>query len=226
MLISYEIPQVLTLLGVVIFTNTMSLSGVVHWQDHYNTWLIFLQPLALVIYLISASVEINRTPTDIAEAESEIVAGYHTEYSGIKFGVLLRRRVLRRLRHRRRGNDALFGRLDLLGPGGVGARLADLPRQDVSVFWLFIWMRGTLPRLRVDQLMAFAWKFLLPLTPGEHLRRRSGGAHLAGERPVGGGCAACLRRHQSGPGRGPDGGLGALPGPRGPELAAATGAAG
>ena len=164
MLISYEIPQVLTLLGAVIFTNTMSLSGIVQWQDHYNTWLIFLQPLALVIYFISASVEINRSPTDIAEAESEIVAGYHTEYSGIKFAFFYAGEYF--------AGFAIAGVIAALYLGGwtfwgleewVPGWLIFLGKVYL-LFWLFIWARGTLPRLRVDQLMAFSWKFLLPLT--------------------------------------------------------------
>jgi NADH-quinone oxidoreductase subunit H len=164
MLISYEIPQVLTLLGVVIFTNTMSLSGIVNWQDHYNTWLIFLQPLALVIYFISASVEINRSPTDIAEAESEIVAGYHTEYSGIKFGFFYAGEYF--------AGFAIAAVMTTLYLGGwtfwgleewVPGWLIFLGKLYL-LFWLFIWARGTLPRLRADQLMAFSWKFLLPLT--------------------------------------------------------------
>ena len=164
MLISYEIPQVLTLLGVVVFTNTMSLSGVVQWQDHYNTWLIFLQPLALVIYLISAGVEINRSPTDIAEAESEIVAGYHTEYSGIKFGFFYAGEYF--------AGFAIAAIVTTLYLGGwtfwgleewVPGWIIFLSKLYL-IFWLFIWLRGTLPRLRADQLMAFSWKFLLPLT--------------------------------------------------------------
>ena len=164
MLISYEIPQVLTLLGAVVFTNTMSLSGVVLWQDHYNTWLIFLQPMALVIYLISAGVEINRSPTDMAEAESEIVAGYHTEYSGIKFGFFYAGEYF--------AGFAIAAVVASLYLGGwtfwgleewVPGWLIFLGKLYL-IFWLFIWLRGTLPRLRVDQLMAFTWKFLLPLT--------------------------------------------------------------
>jgi NADH-quinone oxidoreductase subunit H len=164
MLISYEIPQVLTLLGVVVFTNTMSLSGVVQWQDHYNTWLIFLQPLALIIYLISAGVEINRSPTDIAEAESEIVAGYHTEYSGIKFGFFYAGEyfagfaIAAIVASLYLGGWTFWG-LDNWVPGWM-IFLAKL----YPLFWLFIWLRATLPRLRVDQLMGFTWKFLLPLT--------------------------------------------------------------
>jgi NADH-quinone oxidoreductase subunit H len=163
MLISYEIPQVLALLGVVIFTNTMRMNGIVGWQDEHNTWLIFLQPLAVLIYFIAGAVEINRTPTDIAEAESEIVAGYHTEYSGIKFGMFWVGEyfagfaIAAIIATLYLGGWTLWG-LEEWVPGWI-IFLVKL----YALFWLFIWMRGTLPRLRIDQLMGFAWKFLLPL---------------------------------------------------------------
>jgi NADH-quinone oxidoreductase subunit H len=163
MLISYEIPQVLALLGVVIFTNTMSLNGVVGWQDEHNTWLAFVQPLALVIFVIAGTVEIGRSPTDLAEAESEIVAGYHTEYSGIKFAFFYVGEYFAAF-----GIAAVVATLYLGGwtlwgleewvPGWM-----IFVGKVYGVFCLFIWLRGTLPRLRIDQLMGFAWKFLLPL---------------------------------------------------------------
>jgi NADH-quinone oxidoreductase subunit H len=163
MLISYEIPLVLALLGVVIFTNTMRMNGIVGWQDEHNTWLIFLQPLAVLIYFICGAVEINRTPTDIAEAESEIVAGYHTEYSGIKFGMFWLAEyfagfaIAAIIATLYLGGWTLWG-LEEWVPGWT-IFLAKL----YGLFWFFIWMRGTLPRLRIDQLMGFAWKVLLPL---------------------------------------------------------------
>src|SRR4029079_7698796 len=87
MLVSYEIPIVLALLGVVLFAGTMDLEGIVLFQEKYWVFMVLLQPLPFFIYFISVSAELNRTPADIAEAESEIVGGYHTEYSGMKFGL-------------------------------------------------------------------------------------------------------------------------------------------
>src|SRR3972149_5208244 len=87
MLISYELIQVLALLGVVIFAGSMRLGEVVEWQSHYNAWLLFLQPLALASFIIASAVEINRSPMDISEAESEIVAGDPPGEPGIQFGV-------------------------------------------------------------------------------------------------------------------------------------------
>ena len=163
MAISYEIPMVLALLGVVLFTGHMDLNGIAFWQQHYHVWLIMLQPLAALIYFISASAEINRTPTDIAEAESEIVAGYHTEYSGMRFGLFYAVELANAL--------AVGGILATLFFGGWWLYGLDrwVPPWLIFVgkmylfYGLFILTRGTLPRLRIDQLLAFAWKFLLPL---------------------------------------------------------------
>ncbi len=163
MLISYELIQVLALLAVALFTNSMRLGDIVGWQDHFHTWLLFLQPLALLAYIIAGAVEINRTPTDIAEAESEIVAGYHTEYSGIKFGLFYAAEYMAGFAIAALVVTLYLGGWTLWGleewvPGWL-LFLAKL----YLVFFLYIWMRGTLPRLRIDQLMGFAWKFLLPL---------------------------------------------------------------
>ncbi len=164
MLISYELIQVLALLAVVVFAGSMNLGEVVAWQHDHYVWLVFLQPVALLAYIIAGAVEINRSPVDIAEAESEIVAGYHIEYSGIKFGWFYTAEYFAGF-----GIAAVIVSLYLGGwtawgleewlPGWV-LFLAKL----YLVFFIFIWMRGTLPRLRIDQLMAFAWKFMLPLS--------------------------------------------------------------
>jgi NADH-quinone oxidoreductase subunit H len=163
MLISYEIVQVLVLLGAVLFVGSMRLGDIVAWQDDYNTWLLFLQPLGVMGYIIAGAVEMNRSPMDIAEAESEIVAGYHTEYGGIKFGFFYQAEYL--------AGFAIAAVIVSLYMGGwtlwgleewVPGWLIFLAKM-YGVFFIYIWSRGTLPRLRVDQLMAFAWKFLLPL---------------------------------------------------------------
>ena len=163
MLISYEIIQVLALLGPVLFAGTMRLSGIVEWQDHYNTWLILIQPVGILGYIIAGAVETNRSPMDIAEAESEIVAGYHTEYGGIKFGFFYQAEYL--------AGFAIAGAIVAMYMGGwtlFGAENYIPPwiiflGKLYAVFSIYIWTRGTLPRLRIDQLMAFAWKLLLPI---------------------------------------------------------------
>jgi len=162
MLISYEIVQVLVLLGAVLFAGSMRIGDIIAWQDD-NVWLIALQPLGLLGYIIAGAVEMNRSPMDIAEAESEIVAGYHTEYGGIKFGFFYQAEYLAGFATAAvivslyMGGWRLWG-LEEWVPGWF-IFLAKL----YGVFFIYILSRGTLPRLRIDQLMAFAWKFLLPL---------------------------------------------------------------
>lgn len=163
MLISYELVQVLALLGPVLFVSSMRMADIVAWQDHYNTWIFFIQPLGLLAYIIAGAVETNRSPMDIAEAESEIVAGYHTEYSGIKFGFFYQAEYL--------AGFAVAAAVVALYLGGwtawglekwVPGWIIYIAKLYV-VFFVYIWSRGTLPRLRIDQLQAFAWKFLLPI---------------------------------------------------------------
>jgi NADH-quinone oxidoreductase subunit H len=163
MLISYEVPGVLAILGVTAFAGSMSLREIVAFQETHWVFLLFLQPLAFLIFLIGSTVELNRSPSDIAEAESEIIAGYHIEYSGMKFGLFYAVELVNSI-----GIAGIVAALFLGGwwtfgleefvPGWI-LFIAKV----YAVYFLFIWFRGTLPRFRIDQLMAFAWKFLLPL---------------------------------------------------------------
>lgn len=163
MLISYEIIQVLALLAPVLFVGSMRMADIVSWQED-NVWIILIQPLGLLAYIIAGAVEMNRSPADNAEAESEIVAGYHTEYGGIKFGFFYQGEYLAGFAIAAvivtlyMGGWTLFG-LEKWIPGWI-IFLGKM----YAVFFIYIWSRGTLPRLRIDQLMGFAWKFLLPLT--------------------------------------------------------------
>ena len=163
MLISYEIVQVLALLSAVLFIGSMNLGAFVSWQDEYNTWLIFIMPLPVVAYIIAGAVEINRSPMDLSEAESELAAGYHTEYGGIKFGFFYQAEYMAGFAVAATVTTLFLGGWMLWGleewiPGWI-IFLGKL----YAVFLLYIWSRATLPRLRIDQLMAFAWKFMLPL---------------------------------------------------------------
>lgn len=163
MTISYESPLVMSLLGVVVISGTVSLQGMVFWADEYKIWLGMVTPLALVIYFICVSAELNRTPTDIAEAESEIVAGYLTEYSGMKWGLFYGMDIGYAIAASAfavtvfLGGWTFFGLEEWVPPWLIFIAKTHL------FYMLFIWTRGTLPRLRSDQLMAFAWKYLLPL---------------------------------------------------------------
>ena len=157
-LISYESPLVLSLLGVVLVAGSMSLSDVV---DAQTVPFLLVQPMALFVFLAGMSAELNRTPFDVAEAESELIAGYHIEYSGIKFALIQAAEFGATL-----AAAGLVVTFFLSGWQGPAATyigwLWFLLKMGVVIF-LFIWVRATFPRLRIDQLMALAWKFLLPL---------------------------------------------------------------
>ncbi|MEO6045712.1 MAG: NADH-quinone oxidoreductase subunit NuoH [Tepidiformaceae bacterium] len=163
MTISYEVPLVLALLGVVVFTHTLNLNEMVGWQKNFDIWVIVLQPLAFVIYFIAVSAELNRTPTDIAEAESEIVAGYLTEYSGMKWGLFYGMDIGYALAAAAFGSTVFLGGWSLFGLDKWIPTWLIIIAKTHAFYFLFIWTRGTLPRLRSDQLMAFAWKFMLPV---------------------------------------------------------------
>lgn len=163
MAISYEIPLVLGLLGAVVFTGTLGLQDMVIWQREYAIPLILLQPIAFVLYFIGVSAELNRTPADIAEAESEIVAGYLTEYSGMKWGLFYGMDIGYALAAAAFGSTVFLGGWWFFGlDRWVPPWLIFIAKTHLFYF-VFIWTRGTLPRLRIDQLMAFAWKFMLPV---------------------------------------------------------------
>ena len=163
MLVSYEIPIVAGLLGVVLFAGTMDLQGIVLFQEENWAFMVMLQPLAFLIYFFAISAELNRTPADIAEAESEIVGGYHTEYSGMKFGLFYAAELINAVSVSAIIATLFLGgwwayKLDELVPGWM-----IFIGKIYAVYFLFVWTRGTLPRFRIDQLLAFAWKWLTPM---------------------------------------------------------------
>jgi NADH-quinone oxidoreductase subunit H len=154
--VSYEIPLVLSIIGVVALSGSLSMTEIVKAQE---VPFLFLQPLGFFVYISAAIAEINRTPFDLLEAESEIIAGFHTEYSGIKFGLFYLTEYAEML--------AVAAIATTLFLGGWQGPL--LPPwlwfiiKIFAVFFFVFWIRSTLPRLRIDQVMGFAWKFLLPL---------------------------------------------------------------
>ncbi len=173
-MVSYEIPLILSALTVVMMAGTLSLSGIVENQVEtfgpgIHKWHLFT-PWGLVgflLFLTAAAAEANRTPFDLPEAESEIIAGYFTEYSGFKFAIFFLAEYLGLFAMCGLGITLFLG--GWLPPLNV-APLTWIPSwcwflgKLVALILLFIWLRGTLPRLRTDQLMGFAWKFLLPMT--------------------------------------------------------------
>ncbi|MBI4231799.1 NADH-quinone oxidoreductase subunit NuoH [Candidatus Peregrinibacteria bacterium] len=155
--ISYEIPLVLSTLGVVMITGSLNLGTIVSAQS--QLWFILLQPLGFLIYFISAIAEVNRSPFDVVEAESELIGGFHTEYSGFMFALFFFAEYLNTV-----VISLIASTLFLGGPTGPF-----LP----GIIWLIIktygfiilmmWIRGTLVRFRIDQLLGFCWKRLVPL---------------------------------------------------------------
>lgn len=156
-LVSYEIPVALSIVGVLLLAGSLSMVSIVEAQ---RIPFILLQPLAFFIFVAGGSAELNRSPFDLVEAESEIVAGYHTEYSGMKFGMFFLAEYAAVLT-----TSGVMATLFLKGWEGpfLPSHLWFLIKVFFFAF-LFIWVRSTLPRLRIDQVMAFAWKFLLPLS--------------------------------------------------------------
>ncbi|OIO39603.1 MAG: NADH-quinone oxidoreductase subunit H [Candidatus Omnitrophica bacterium CG1_02_46_14] len=154
--ISYEIPLLLSTMGVVMATGTLKMSAIVAAQS--KEWFIITQPLAFLIFLCSSLAEANRAPFDIPEAESELVAGFHTEYSGMRFALFFIGEYTAIF-----VSSAISATL-FLG-GWHGPLLPGIVWFLLKVYLLvfvIMWMRWTFPRLRSDQLMAFAWKVLIP----------------------------------------------------------------
>jgi len=155
-LVSYEIPIVLSIVGVVLIAGSLSMTKIVEAQ---GIPFILLQPLGFLVFFLGALAEINRTPFDLVEADSEIVAGFFIEYSGIKFAMFYLAEYAEAL--------ALSAIITTLFLGGWRGPL--LPPllwfliKVFAVFFFIFWIRSTIPRLRIDQVMAFAWKCLLPL---------------------------------------------------------------
>lgn len=167
-MISYELGMGLSILGLLMLVGTTSFQGIVGWQAQ-NGWMILFQSLAFALFLISSFAETNRTPFDLPEAEQEIVAGYLTEYSAIKWALFQMAEYVNMITASAIMATLFFG--GWKGPQFLNAVIPGI--SDVPILWLvvkiafflflFIWVRATLPRLRYDQLMRFGWKLLLPL---------------------------------------------------------------
>ena len=164
MMVSYEIPISISLLAIVLFTGSLQLSDIVAWQAQHNVWMIVLLPFGAFTFLFASTAEINRTPNDIGEAESEIVAGFHTEYSGMKAGLFLAVELGNALLVGAMMSTFFFGGYSLFGLERWIPGYLIMGAKTFLVYFGFVWLRATLPRFRLDQLMAFAWKFLIPLS--------------------------------------------------------------
>jgi len=156
--IAYEIPLLLSLLPIVMMTNSLSLRTIVEAQG--NIWFVCYQPLAFLIYFTAAVAETNRTPFDLPEAESELVAGYHTEYSGMRFALFFLAEYTNIFIVSAVATTFFLGGYQ--GPFLPGI-LWFLIKSYALVF-VIMWLRWTYPRVRFDQLLNFSWKVLIPLT--------------------------------------------------------------
>ncbi len=159
-IISYEVPLLLSITLVIMQTGTMSMQEIVHAQEH--CWFVFKPHLAIafIIYLISSTAEVNRVPFDIPEAESELGAGYHTEYTGMKFAMFFVAEYTNLVIVSAVAATVFLG-------GWSGPILPSFIWFLIKVYglvFLSMWVRWTLPRVRMDQMMGFAWKVLTPIS--------------------------------------------------------------
>ena len=169
-MVSYEIPLTLSIVGAVVLAGTLSFSQLIAWQLE-NGWLLWWQPIGLAIFYVASLAEVNRTPFDMVEADSELVAGPFTEYSGMRFGFFFFAEYVALFIMSGILITLFFG--GWLAPWPLPAQLGGFAGTLYGIFWFFlktyifvaiaVWLRGTLPRVRVDQLMGVAWKVLLPL---------------------------------------------------------------
>jgi NADH-quinone oxidoreductase subunit H len=162
-LVSYEVSLALSVLGVVITAGSLSLVHIVHNQAH-SLWYVVPQAVGFLVFVVSGVAETSRAPFDLPEAEQELVAGYHTEYSGMRWGLFQMGEYVNMITLSALAITLFLGGwhfpfahgLDFLGPIWFVLKL-------LALLFVFIWLRATLPRLRYDQLMSFGWKILLPV---------------------------------------------------------------
>jgi len=160
-MISYEIPLVMSVLGVILLAGSLNLNDIVAAQKH--VWYIFVQPIGFLVFLVAAVAELNRTPFDLPEAESELVAGFHVEYSGFRWAFFMLAEYVYFFAMATLTTVLFLGGwqpvmfLSFI-PGAVWFSL-----KFSLVVFVLIWFRSTFPRLRADQLMEFGWKVLLPV---------------------------------------------------------------
>ena len=171
-MISYEISLGLCIISAVLLTGTMQISGIVGAQD--GAWLIFQSPftwIAFLVFLIAGNAEANRGPFDLAEAESELTAGYHTEYSGMGFGFYYLAEYLNLFVISGIAATVFLGGwmpLHVVGLDGFNAAMNYVPGiiwfmgKTFAIVWILMWIRWTFPRLRVDQILTLEWKYIMP----------------------------------------------------------------
>jgi NADH-quinone oxidoreductase subunit H len=168
-MVSYELAMGLSTIGVVILAGSLSLSEIVHAQASawklgpvsIPGWFVFAQPVAFAVFMITALAETNRAPFDLPEAEAELVAGFHTEYSSMKFGLFFLGEFMNVISISCVAVTLFLGGWNGPGPASIG--IVWFMLKLFALLFFFIWVRWTYPRLRYDQLMHFGWKVLLPI---------------------------------------------------------------
>ena len=167
-IISYELGLGLSVLGLLILTGTMNLNKIVEWQAS-NGWMVLFQAVGFMTFLVSSFAETNRTPFDLPEAEQELVAGYLTEYSSIKWALFQMAEYVHMITASAMISTLFFGGyrgpqfLDAVIPGISSWPFLWFVLKIAFFLFVFIWVRATLPRMRYDKLMQFGWKFLFPV---------------------------------------------------------------
>ncbi len=175
-MISYEIPLGMSLIPIVLIYGTLDLNKIVEAQNHVWLWGVFLSPISFVLFLISMFAETNRSPFDLAEAEGELVAGFHTEYTSAKFAAFFLGEYVSMFVLSCLASTVFFGGWqvpfidilkidDAVGFTGVAALIGFLSLLLKAGFfmWVYVWVRWTVPRFRYDQLMKLGWHYMIPL---------------------------------------------------------------
>jgi NADH-quinone oxidoreductase subunit H len=163
-MVSYEIPMVVALLIPTVLSGTMSLKGITLAQS--NVWFVVLSPLGALLFLIAAIAELGRSPFDLNEGESEIVSGFHIEYSGMKFGLFYAGELLHAFTFGAFIGVMFFGGWQWPLPWGEKYALVgifNVLAKGMFFYWVIMWIKYTVPRIRIDHMLAFNWKFLTPL---------------------------------------------------------------
>lgn len=163
-MVSYEIPMVVALLIPTVLAGTMGMLGISQAQQ--GLWYVFLSPLGALIFLISAVAELGRAPFDLSEGESEVVAGFHIEYSGMKFGWFYAGELLHAFTFGGFWGILFFGGYHFFGLENWGPLVAAaiVLFKALLGYWVIMWIKYTLMRIRIDHMLAFNWKFLVPLS--------------------------------------------------------------
>lgn len=162
-LISYELAIGISIISVILIVGNLQITEIIKWQAN-NVWLVLLQPIAFIIYFLSALAETNRAPFDMPEAEHELTAGYHTEYGGMRFALFFAAEYINIVTVSAIATTLFLG-------GYLGPFVDQFPILGFVYFalkvllcvFVFIWIRATLPRVRYDQLMSLGWKYLIPI---------------------------------------------------------------